>query len=44
MKMYNSLGTFIILICIIVEIIFKLSLVPFQQWTPNVYKGERFIS
>ncbi|CAK9857152.1 unnamed protein product [Sphagnum jensenii] len=37
-KMYNSSGAFIGLICIIVGIGFKLSLIPFHQWTPNVYK------
>ncbi|KAH9530519.1 hypothetical protein CY35_20G007900, partial [Sphagnum magellanicum] len=31
---------FIALICIIVGIGFKLSLVPFHQWTPDVYEGE----
>jgi len=43
-RMYNSSGAFIGLICIIVGIGFKLSLVPFHQWTPDVYEGVRFIS
>nr|AND48027.1 subunit 2 of NADH-plastoquinone oxidoreductase [Sphagnum australe] len=38
-RMYNSSGAFIGLICIIVGIGFKLSLVPFHQWTPDVYEG-----
>jgi NAD(P)H-quinone oxidoreductase subunit 2 len=37
-RMYNSSGAFIGLICIIVGIGFRLSLIPFHQWTPNVYK------
>jgi NADH:ubiquinone oxidoreductase subunit 2 (subunit N) len=43
-RMYNSSGAFIGLICIIVGIGFKLSLVPFHQWTPDVYEGVRFVS
>ncbi len=43
-KMYNSLGTFIGLICIIVGIEFELSLVPFHLWTPDIYKGVWFVS
>nr|YP_010613859.1 NADH-plastoquinone oxidoreductase subunit 2 [Andreaea regularis]WAS08604.1 NADH-plastoquinone oxidoreductase subunit 2 [Andreaea regularis] len=38
-EMYNSSGILIGLICIIVGIGFKLSLVPFHQWTPDVYEG-----
>jgi len=37
-KMYNSSRAFIGLICIIVGIGFKLSLIPFYQWTLNVYE------
>lgn len=43
-EMYNSSGILIGLICIIVGIGFKLSLVPFHQWTPDVYEGVRFVS
>lgn len=42
-QMYNSPGTSIALICTIVGIGFKLSLVPFHQWTPDVYEGVRFV-
>nr|YP_009193396.1 NADH dehydrogenase ND2 subunit [Takakia lepidozioides]UPM51615.1 NADH-plastoquinone oxidoreductase subunit 2 [Takakia lepidozioides] len=38
-EMYNSSGILIGLLCIIVGIGFKLSLVPFHQWTPDVYEG-----
>nr|QYB21138.1 NADH-plastoquinone oxidoreductase subunit 2 [Austrotaxus spicata] len=38
-QMYNSPGIWIALICITVGIGFKLSLVPFHQWTPDVYEG-----
>nr|YP_009555468.1 NADH dehydrogenase subunit B [Dendrolycopodium obscurum]AZU95322.1 NADH dehydrogenase subunit B [Dendrolycopodium obscurum] len=38
-QMYNSPGTSIALICTMVGIGFKLSLVPFHQWTPDVYEG-----
>nr|YP_009498639.1 NADH-plastoquinone oxidoreductase subunit 2 [Isoetes butleri]YP_009499335.1 NADH-plastoquinone oxidoreductase subunit 2 [Isoetes engelmannii]YP_009536137.1 NADH-plastoquinone oxidoreductase subunit 2 [Isoetes graniticola]YP_009555634.1 NADH-plastoquinone oxidoreductase subunit 2 [Isoetes piedmontana]YP_010588284.1 NADH dehydrogenase subunit B [Isoetes lechleri]YP_010588355.1 NADH dehydrogenase subunit B [Isoetes smithii]AWK92321.1 NADH-plastoquinone oxidoreductase subunit 2 [Isoetes tegeti len=38
-QMYNSPGTLVALICIMVGIGFKLSLVPFHQWTPDVYEG-----
>nr|QZJ47981.1 NdhB [Tetraphis pellucida] len=38
-EMYNSSGILIGLICIMVGIGFKLSLVPFHQWTPDVYEG-----
>nr|UGN11259.1 NADH dehydrogenase subunit B [Pterobryopsis orientalis] len=37
--MYNSSGTLLGLIFIIAGIGFKLSLVPFHQWTPDVYEG-----
>ncbi|CAK9250833.1 unnamed protein product [Sphagnum jensenii] len=40
----SLMGAFIGLICIIVGIGFKLSLVPFHQWTPDVYEGVRFVS
>lgn len=43
-EMYNSSGILIGLLCIIVGIGFKLSLVPFHQWTPDVYEGVRFVS
>jgi hypothetical protein len=39
--MYNSSGAFIGLICIIVGI--KLSLIPFHQWTPDVYETMWFV-
>nr|AHZ58019.1 NADH dehydrogenase subunit 2 [Tmesipteris elongata]AHZ58040.1 NADH dehydrogenase subunit 2 [Tmesipteris elongata] len=39
MQMYNSAGVSIAMILIIVGIGFKLSLVPFHQWTPDVYEG-----
>jgi NAD(P)H-quinone oxidoreductase subunit 2 len=45
--MYNSSRAFIGLICIIVIIVgigFKLSLIPFHQWTPDVYEGVWFVS
>nr|QWZ47509.1 NADH-plastoquinone oxidoreductase subunit 2 [Calohypnum plumiforme] len=38
-EMYNSSGTLLGLIFIIAGIGFKLSLVPFHQWTPDVYEG-----
>jgi NADH:ubiquinone oxidoreductase subunit 2 (subunit N) len=38
-RMYNSSRAFIGLICIIVGIKFKLSLIPFHHWTPHVYEG-----
>lgn len=38
-EMSNSSATLIGLIFIIVGIGFKLSLVPFHQWTPDVYEG-----
>nr|QYB22462.1 NADH-plastoquinone oxidoreductase subunit 2 [Saxegothaea conspicua]BBF91312.1 NADH-plastoquinone oxidoreductase subunit 2 [Saxegothaea conspicua] len=38
-QMYNSPGIWIALISITVGIGFKLSLVPFHQWTPDVYEG-----
>nr|YP_010286839.1 NADH-plastoquinone oxidoreductase subunit 2 [Hydrocharis dubia]YP_010286855.1 NADH-plastoquinone oxidoreductase subunit 2 [Hydrocharis dubia]UKT60852.1 NADH-plastoquinone oxidoreductase subunit 2 [Hydrocharis dubia]UKT60853.1 NADH-plastoquinone oxidoreductase subunit 2 [Hydrocharis dubia] len=38
-QMYNSPGISIALISITVGIGFKLSLVPFHQWTPDVYEG-----
>lgn len=38
-EMHNSSASLIGLIFIIVGIGFKLSLVPFHQWTPDVYEG-----
>nr|YP_010892603.1 Ndh2 [Pleurozia subinflata]URH13420.1 Ndh2 [Pleurozia subinflata] len=38
-QIYNSQGLFIALICIIIGLSFKLSLVPFHQWTPDIYEG-----
>nr|YP_008082123.1 NADH dehydrogenase subunit B [Cunninghamia lanceolata]AGL10969.1 NADH dehydrogenase subunit B [Cunninghamia lanceolata]BCK52157.1 NADH-plastoquinone oxidoreductase subunit 2 [Cunninghamia lanceolata var. konishii] len=38
-QMYNSPGIWIALLSITVGIAFKLSLVPFHQWTPDVYEG-----
>jgi NAD(P)H-quinone oxidoreductase subunit 2 len=37
------LGIWVALICIIVGISFKISAVPFHQWTPDVYEGVRFV-
>lgn len=42
-QMYNSPGIWIAVISITVGIGFKLSLVPFHQWTPDVYEGVRFV-
>lgn len=38
-QMSNSTGMFIALLCITVGLAFKLSLVPFHQWTPDIYEG-----
>lgn len=38
-EMYNSSASLIGLVFVIVGIGFKLSLVPFHQWTPDVYEG-----
>lgn len=38
-EMSNSTGMFIALLCITVGLAFKLSLVPFHQWTPDIYEG-----
>nr|YP_011017415.1 NADH-plastoquinone oxidoreductase subunit 2 [Niphotrichum japonicum]WQF69103.1 NADH-plastoquinone oxidoreductase subunit 2 [Niphotrichum japonicum] len=38
-EMYNFSGSLIGLLFVIVGIGFKLSLVPFHQWTPDVYEG-----
>nr|QZJ47391.1 NdhB [Bartramia pomiformis] len=38
-EMYNSSGSLLGLVFIIAGIGFKLSLVPFHQWTPDVYEG-----
>lgn len=38
-QMWNSTGMFIALLCIIAGLAFKLSLVPFHQWTPDIYEG-----
>jgi NAD(P)H-quinone oxidoreductase subunit 2 len=37
------LGIWVALICILVGIGFKISAVPFHQWTPDVYEGVRFV-
>ncbi|CAN6482977.1 unnamed protein product [Victoria cruziana] len=43
-QMYNSPRILIVLIFITVGIGFKLSPVPFHQWTPDVYEeGVRFV-
>ena len=42
-QIYNSLEISIALIFITVGIGFKVSLALFHQWTPEVYKGVRFI-
>nr|QWW93333.1 NADH-plastoquinone oxidoreductase subunit 2 [Notoscyphus lutescens] len=38
-QMLNSMGMFIALLCITAGLAFKLSLVPFHQWTPDIYEG-----
>lgn len=38
-EMYNSIGIYISITFIVVGMGFKLSLVPFHQWTPDVYEG-----
>jgi NADH:ubiquinone oxidoreductase subunit 2 (subunit N) len=38
-EMYNYSGSLIAMVFITVGIGFKLSLVPFHQWTPDVYEG-----
>nr|AJE61485.1 NADH-plastoquinone oxidoreductase subunit 2 [Dipteris conjugata] len=38
-QMYNSIGIYISITCIVVGMGFKPSLVPFHQWTPDVYEG-----
>nr|WCP19380.1 NdhB [Calypogeia suecica]WCP19467.1 NdhB [Calypogeia suecica] len=38
-QMSDSMGMFIALLCITVGLAFKLSLVPFHQWTPDIYEG-----
>ncbi|KAG6540363.1 hypothetical protein Mapa_018265 [Marchantia paleacea] len=43
-QIYNFYGTFIAFICILVGLGFKLSIVPFHQWTPDIYEGVRFVS
>ena len=35
----NFTGIFIALVCIIIGLAFKLSLVPSHQWTPDIYEG-----
>lgn len=42
-QMINSSGTFIAFICVFVGLGFKLSIVPFHQWTPDIYEGVRFV-
>jgi len=37
----DSTGFFIALTCIAIGLAFKLSLVPFHQWTPDIYEGVR---
>lgn len=41
---YYPLGIWVALICILVGICFKISAVPFHQWTPDVYEGVRFVN
>nr|YP_009562277.1 NADH-plastoquinone oxidoreductase subunit 2 [Trichomanes trollii]YP_009562345.1 NADH-plastoquinone oxidoreductase subunit 2 [Trichomanes trollii]QAV57634.1 NADH-plastoquinone oxidoreductase subunit 2 [Trichomanes trollii]QAV57702.1 NADH-plastoquinone oxidoreductase subunit 2 [Trichomanes trollii] len=38
-EMYDSIGIYISITFIVVGMGFKLSLVPFHQWTPDVYEG-----
>jgi NADH:ubiquinone oxidoreductase subunit 4 (subunit M) len=42
-QMYNTPGISIALIFITVGLGFKLSPIPFHQWTPNVYEGVWFV-
>jgi NAD(P)H-quinone oxidoreductase subunit 2 len=39
-----SVGIWIAFACVMVGIGFKISVVPFHQWTPDVYEGVRFVS
>jgi NADH:ubiquinone oxidoreductase subunit 2 (subunit N) len=41
--MSNSMGISIALLCITIGIAFKLSSVPFHQWTPDIYEGVRSV-
>lgn len=38
-ELSSPMGIWVALICIIVGISFKISAVPFHQWTPDVYEG-----
>jgi NADH:ubiquinone oxidoreductase subunit 2 (subunit N) len=38
-QMSSSTGMFTALLCITVGLAFKLSVVPFHQWTPDIYEG-----
>nr|WGO59934.1 NADH-plastoquinone oxidoreductase subunit 2 [Aneura maxima]WGO60020.1 NADH-plastoquinone oxidoreductase subunit 2 [Aneura maxima] len=38
-EIINPTGLSIAFICIIIGLAFKLSLVPFHQWTPDIYEG-----
>nr|YP_009668203.1 NdhB [Bazzania praerupta]QCW58979.1 NdhB [Bazzania praerupta] len=38
-QMSDSTGMFIALLCVTIGLAFKLSLVPFHQWTPDIYEG-----
>nr|YP_010377576.1 NADH-plastoquinone oxidoreductase subunit 2 [Diplopterygium chinense]QYC92938.1 NADH-plastoquinone oxidoreductase subunit 2 [Diplopterygium chinense] len=38
-QMYHSIGIYISITCIVVGMGFKPPLVPFHQWTPDVYEG-----
>lgn len=40
-QMYNSAGIFVALACTTIGLAFKLSMVPFHQWTPDIYEGVR---
>ena len=40
-QMYHSIGIYIPITCLVVGMGFKPSLVPFHQWTPDVYEGVR---
>ncbi len=42
-QMSNSMGISIALLCITIGIAFKLSSVPFHQWTPDIYEGVRSV-
>lgn len=42
-QMFHSTGIFIALICVTIGLAFKISMVPFHQWTPDIYEGVRAV-